>query len=394
MSPVVDSGTAAALREHAARLRERLGLAEAPILSATGLWLLLAAVAESATGPADRAALAKALGVPPAEATATVSALLADPHPAVGAALGGWVRPDLALRAPAPGPVPFGPLPDRAALDDWARAHTRGLIDAFPVEVDARTLLLLASALVTEPRWRARLRSDRDGMLVLDDGLQAILATEAAGLVAVACPPTDDDVDVLSVIAAPGVPAADVWQAVDEVVVRRLGGTLAHGDRPAGPLTDGHAWRVSERVESFAARQAPEDGSELWTSRLPVWRADARHDLTDAPGVAEVGRGVAGLLPPDALRDGIDLQCVQAATARYDADGFRAAAITALSMRAAGMPSYVERRVRRVEVGFDRPHAVVAVARGGAWEGVPLFHAWVTGRQRAARRRPPGTPAG
>jgi hypothetical protein len=23
-------------------------------------------------------------------------------------------------------------------------------------------------------------------------------------------------------------------------------------------------------------------------------------------------------------------------------------------------------------------HAVVAIARGGAWESVPLFHAWVT----------------
>ena len=33
---------------------------------------------------------------------------------------------------------------------------------------------------------------------------------------------------------------------------------------------------------------------------------------------------------------------------------------------------------RTKDVTFDRPHAVVAVARGGAWEGVPLFHCWVT----------------
>ncbi|TQK70397.1 hypothetical protein [Nocardioides sp. SLBN-35] len=378
MTPALDASTAAAQRDHAARLRERLGLAEAPILSATGLWLLLAAVAESVTDPADRRALEDALGVPAVDATATVGALLADPHPAVGAALGGWVRPDLTLRAPVPGPVPVGPLPGQAALDAWAREHTRGLIPTFPAQVDARTLLLLASALVTEPRWRARLQADRDGRLLLDDGLQALVATEAAGVVALACPPTDDGIDVLSVIAAPGVAAADVWRAVDEVVAHRLGGGLAAGDRPSGPMADGHAWRVREVVESFAARQAPQDGAELWTSRLPAWKAYARHDLSAAPGVAEVGRVVAGLLPPEALREGIDLECVQAATATYDADGFRAAAVTALSVRAAGMPSYVERRVRRVELAFDRPHAVVAVARGGAWDGVPLFHAWVT----------------
>ncbi|MDQ6524592.1 hypothetical protein RB608_13320 [Nocardioides sp. LHD-245] len=378
MSPALDPRTAAALRDHAARLRERLDLAEAPILSATGLWLLLAAVAETADGPEERAALEAVLGVPAAQASAAVTALLADPHPAVGAALGGWVRPDLTLRAPVPGPVPVGPLPGQAALDAWAREHTRDLVRSFPVRVDDRTLVLLASALVTAPRWRQRLATGRDGLLVLDHELQAIVATEAAGPVGVACPPSDDGIDVVSLVAAPGVAVADVWRAVDEVVARRLGGTLAHGSRPSVPWADGHAWRVSEGVESFAARQAPADGAELWTSRLPAWHADARHELTGAPGVLEVGRGLGRLLPSDALVDGLDLRCVQAATATYDAEGFRAAAVTALEVRAAGMPAYVERRVRRVVLTFDRPHAVVAVARGDAWEGVPLFHAWVT----------------
>jgi hypothetical protein len=45
---------------------------------------------------------------------------------------------------------------------------------------------------------------------------------------------------------------------------------------------------------------------------------------------------------------------------------------------AMGAPQFVQRTIHRVEVTFDRPHAVVAVARGGAWEGVPLFHCWVT----------------
>ncbi|MFJ9314378.1 hypothetical protein ACIRN4_09325 [Pimelobacter simplex] len=368
---------AVALRDHAARLRAAAGLDEAPIVSAAGLWLLLAAVAETVTDPADRAAVEDVLGVPVATATGTVTALLADPHPAVGAALGGWLRSDLRLSRALPGPVPVEALPGQAALDAWAREHTRGLIERFPVEVDADTLLLLASALVTEPRWRRPLGTDDDGLLLLDGELQAIVATEAAGPVAVAAPPTADGIDVLSVVAAPGVAAADVWQAVDEVVARHLGGALAHGDRPAGALADGHAWRVAERTERFEAWGAPEDGAEVWTGRLPAWQADATHDLTGAPGVTEVGHGLGALLPPEATARGIDLQCVQAATASYDADGFRAAAVTALSVRAAGMPSYVDRRVRRVTVTYDRPHALVALARGGAWEGVPLFHAWV-----------------
>ena len=45
---------------------------------------------------------------------------------------------------------------------------------------------------------------------------------------------------------------------------------------------------------------------------------------------------------------------------------------------ATGLPSAVERTIRRIEVNFDRSHAVVAIARGGAWESMPLFRAWVT----------------
>jgi hypothetical protein len=43
-----------------------------------------------------------------------------------------------------------------------------------------------------------------------------------------------------------------------------------------------------------------------------------------------------------------------------------------------GQPK-VPRTARGVDLTFDRPHAVVALARGGAWAGVPLVHAWVDG---------------
>ena len=67
---------------------------------------------------------------------------------------------------------------------------------------------------------------------------------------------------------------------------------------------------------------------------------------------------------------------MQAATAAYDENGFEGA-VTAIAMLM-GAPEFVQRTIHRVEVTFDRPHAVVAVARGGPWEGVPLFHCWVT----------------
>ena len=86
--------------------------------------------------------------------------------------------------------------------------------------------------------------------------------------------------------------------------------------------------------------------------------------------VASLGEAVPALAGP--------FECTQAATAAYDESGFTAAAVTALAM-VMGAPEFVERTIRRVELTFDRPHAVIAIARGGPWEGVPVFNAWVKG---------------
>lgn len=44
------------------------------------------------------------------------------------------------------------------------------------------------------------------------------------------------------------------------------------------------------------------------------------------------------------------------------------------------MPPQLSRvEVERADLDFRSPHAVVAVVRGVAWEGVSLVRAWVTG---------------
>ena len=124
---------------------------------------------------------------------------------------------------------------------------------------------------------------------------------------------------------------------------------------------------------------APEDGSEVWEARLPAWSATTTHDLTDAPGVALVAEPIKALLPEDS-----DVRCIQSATATYDEEGFSAAAVTAIDFIATGMPDQHLRAVRQVSLTLDRPHAVIAIARGGAWERIPLFQAWVTPEKRSA----------
>lgn len=360
--------TAGLIAAYAACTRQTLGTAQTSAISYLGLWLLLARFAPVAIG-AHRARLAEALGISCEEAAAQAADLLDAPHPTIAAALGAWSRSRVTMELP----FALDELPDQAGLDSWASEHTRGLIDRFPLQVDPLTDLVLATALVLQPRWTEKMTTDENGRLVLDGGLQTIVDTSAAGLVAVAKPFSEDGVDVVSVIAAPDVSPTDVWHGVDEVVAELNEGALWHGVSPGGVPADGHAWTVRETTETFIQWDAPDDYDDLWRSHLPRWDAAAQSALTTAPGVAELVASLREAVP--ALEGPVE--CVQAAQAAYDENGFEAAAVTALAM-AMGAPQFVERTIHRVEVTFDRPHAVVAVARGGAWEGVPLFHCWVT----------------
>lgn len=354
--------------QYADRARTQLGTADAPVISYAGLWLLLALVAPAA----ERSAITEALGLPPEEARETAEKLMAEAHPTVAAALGAWLADWVEPTTPLP--VPVEPLPDQGTLDAWASEHTRGLIQTMPATIRPETMLLLATALVTTPKWAEPLLIE-DGRLVLRKSLQAIVET-SVGPVAVARPSSPDCVDVFSVIAAPEVPAEDVWVAVAEVVERYTAGEVTHMTHPED-LTDGHAWTVTRERREYVAYDAPEPNSVVFTTRLPAWNADASHGLDAAPGVSSVADGIAARLPEQ--DGGIEFSCTQNATAAYDQSGFKAAAVTAMAwMAGSARPEYVERKIRHVQVSFDRPHAVIAIAHGGAWEGVPLFESWVT----------------
>ena len=363
--------TAGVIADFGRTVRGALGTAEEGVISYAGLWLLLAAFGEVADG-AHRDRLAEALGMPVDRAWRAAQVLLDKPHDALAAALGAWARPDVPT-AGLPGRVE--PMPAQAELDAWAARHTRGLIERFPLTVDPDTLIVLATALVAQCRWTSVLDRDDAGLLVLEGGVQTVVDTAAAGPVAVAVPPSRDALDIVSVVAAPDVGAERVWQAADEVAHLHLTGRLDDRAIP-GPLTDGHSWTVRETTREFMEWDAPDDGALLWRSHLPSFRVTAEHGLDAAPGVAALAGALRALLPREL--DAGDSRCVQSAVAEYTEVGFRAAAVTAFGVGSVGMPRWVERTVRDVDLDFARPHAVVALARGGAWDGVPLFSCWVT----------------
>jgi hypothetical protein len=364
--------------------------------SPLGAWLLLALCAPPSEGK-NREILNGVLGCDPADAAGLAAGLLASPDPQVPAAAAVWYRPgrltDPVTRwlAGLPPQVQTGPLTSQADLDDWARRGTLGLIEKFPVALDPSLYLLAATVLAARVSWERPFdlapaselgpsspwAGTLGQVLRTPDGpghQQFVAATQAAGDVAVQAAQARGGLQVISVAAAPAVPAADVLAAAYD-----LGPALATGAPVARrslfdlPLGEGPLWAITERtgpVKSASGRE------ERCTAVLPAWSARSEQDLSDP----SLGFAAAAA----ALAPGDPWQARQAAMARYSRVGFEAAAVTGLAIAMAARPSRPG-LIRAAELRFGHPYAVVAVAAGdGPWHGLPVFSAWVAQPEDAA----------
>ncbi|MFG3557024.1 hypothetical protein ACGGAQ_21825 [Micromonospora sp. NPDC047557] len=395
----------APLSAYAERLHATIGDRH-HVASPLGAWLLLALSAATADTDPEPATgqLADALGTDLARAAEVARALLDAPHPLVASATALWLRPgrftdeSAGWRAALPAATEVGTLPDQAGLDAWAREHTDGLIETFPLKVHPDVVFALASALATRISWAqpfevtdaralgpasAWARDLRRALRSPDHGHQgAIVTTERAGDVivhAARAQATDGaGLVVLSVAAAPHVPPTDVLAAAYD-----LSAGAADGAQPAGrrslfdlPLGEAPLWTLHEERVRTRARDGRE---ERHSAVLPCWSARSEHDLTAEPlGFPAATAALAGALAQPVQ----GFEARQVAMARYGRYGFEAAAVTGMFGTVSLPPEGV---ARTAELRFGHPYAVVAVATDsradgvtGPWHGVPVFSAWVT----------------
>ncbi|AWZ10827.1 serpin family protein [Streptomyces sp. ICC4] len=361
------------------------------VFTAAGVWPLLALLADGAEGPA-RTELEQALGIPADTAADAARELLAalDGVRGLRAATGLWTRRDLPLEERWSAGLPEGahraltgdPGTDREALDAWAADRTDGLIDTMPAAVDRRTDLVLASALALRLTWEEPFaerpvpapHGPWNGLR-----LRGLTVTHAfPDRIRVARGPCGP-VTLLAVPGAPGSSGADVHLLLGEP-----------GAPPADVLTTGIA-EVTGALASSTASELPDGdagpGLSLRTVDSarpePVVRIDtvafeirAEHDLLRHPGLfglrtAAEGPGHFPGISAAPLGVG---SARQSAMARFHAEGFEAAAVTAVTMYRGG-PRRSPYRVRRAEFGVSRPFGFLAVDRGS---GLVLFAGWVT----------------
>ncbi|MFJ6794978.1 serpin family protein [Streptomyces sp. NPDC091268] len=348
------------------------------VFTAAGVWPLLALFADGACGPA-RVELEGALGTSADAAAEAARDVLAAMEGIRGlhAATGLWARQELPLEegwstrlpAGARGTLTGSDAIDHKALDAWAAERTGGLVERMPVDLSPDTRFVLASALALRMRW---IRSFWPGRALIEEGPwaarsvlglsrrtalldRARVAHAATGPVTVLEVVGDGGVDVHLVLGEARTPPGHVLRAGVAAVTRAIPSTGASLLPEGNPGPGLHI----ERVLS----QHPRSLLDVETVAFEV---RAEHDLLERPelfglaSAADLSRGHFPGISAEPLAVG---SARQAAMARFHAEGFEAAAVTAFAAVAGGAPPRLRYRVRRASVAFHRPFGFLAVHR-------------------------------
>ncbi|MFZ3495239.1 serpin family protein [Streptomyces sp. 5.8] len=365
--------------------------AEGTVFTAAGLWPLLALLADGADDPA-RTELEQALGIPAETAAEAARELLAalDGVRGLRAATGVWARRDLPLEAAWSARLPAGTRStltgdedtDRKALDAWAAERTGGLVEQMPVEAGPHVDLVLASALALNLTWEKpfserpvqpshgpwsgrRLR----GLSVTHAFPERIrVARGSSGpvtLLRVPGAPGAHGVDVHLVLGEPGAAPGEVLTTGISEVTGALASSTAR-ELPDGAAGPGLSLRTVDstspdpvaRIGTVAFELRAEHDLLLHSELFGLTSAAARPG--HFPGISSVPLAVGSAR--------------QSAVARFHAEGFEAAAVTAVGMFR-GAARTRSHRVRQAEFEVDRPFGFLAVDRES---GLVLFAGWVT----------------
>jgi len=362
------------------------------VVSALGLWPLLALLATAADEP-GRSELAEAAAIDPDSAARKAVELIdtIDQSADLHAALGVWVHEQLKLSESFDSVVPAaltGTLTgdqdaDKAKLDAWAAEHTDDLIREMPIEVTPDLAVVLASALSLKTTWtkpfKEQIKRLYDGSWAggswhwldrTDRELDSVrrYADPAAGPLTVITVQGDADVDILLGIGTTGAERSDV-----------LAGLVAASAKPA----DGEPGSALVEQGEPGQEIAPGIKIGLTTSSvpelklsLPSFNVKVEHDLLaqrELFGLTAVtgppaGTGHFSAISPEQLVVG---QAKQTVLALFFATGFEAAAVTAIGLMRTSMPT---NQARRLDVELDRPFAFTAVLRENR---LPIVAGWI-----------------
>lgn len=339
--------------------------AENEISSPLGSWLLLATLAASTDFSIRKEAKDKIeslLGIPIEEASVYVEHLLE--LSGVETASAAWFKEEYVTgKTPVPGvqkwlkndtlAVKDDHIPSQEWLNNWVSTLTHGLITEFPIEINSDVFFIVANVIYTKFSWESPFQTVSAHASQMNGwGVENVLADESPDvrffttpeqeLLMVHSKESKDGQKVLSVTSPSQLAPQTLLNYATEIV---------HGITQLSEVTVQYAESHSEGLIESNKFTGPNDAIYV---NLPAWEASSEHDL-NLPEL--LYNDVAETLAVG-MKEDFDIAVKQTAVAKFTAEGFEAAAVTAFAMmRASAMRPMFRSTLRTVN--FSKKYAVV-----------------------------------
>lgn len=267
-------------------------------------------------------------------------------------------------------------MPSQEALDFWVKEKTLNIIDKFPLDVQPATVMVLANVLATKISWREPFEETEHDIefwktdTILEATMshpQKIVEDLRTGEKFAVVSNSGSGLLVHSVIAEN--------ENLTEAQVLEVATMIARSDEnialvPTMDLVDSKLWTV-EDIDMVSR--------DIYISYLPAWEAETS---TDIVGLGFPIKEAAEAFTGQNSNDNVDM--AQTAKAKFNKNGFEAAAVTAVMVTRTAMPA--RGLHKKVTTKFKHSYAVVASAFNARphhageenWNYLPVFTSWVT----------------
>ena len=356
------------------------------IASPLGSWLLVASTAASLDYSSNDEAklnLEKWLHMDIVSAAETVKEIL-NKYPELNYVTKAWSNTDIIDRIPSIGHwveknelIPHESIiPSVEELNAWVKDNTNSLIQEFPTEIDETTALIIANIIYSKFSWANEFNVIGTTPQMAFWGVQNILHARESFAISLL---EDEEGRIFARYSVRGQGAGEsvalMTCLTEELPPRELIASMYHSDKMTRIRPENYdALNLDPTVFRFKETSVNRLDPFAVDVYLPSWEAESNFDL-----IENTETGMGELL--EAFRvgalDDVDMEAKQVAAAKFDYDGFEAAALTAITVVArASLPSLKDQKV--YELNFSRPFAVTSYLRD-----LPVFSGFISRAKEA-----------
>lgn len=346
--------------------------------SPLGSWLLLASIASSldfSNSPELKERTESNLHMSTEEAGNAVKELLAS-YPALNYVSQAWSTADLSSLpavqkwVEANTLIPYeGAIPSQKQVDEWASTNTNDLIKEFPAQMNDATMLVIANIIYSKLAWKTKFKAVPAQEAMTSWGVEKVLNAVATRDI-LFFKNAEKDIFAIYEVKASGeykesvrlvtclskeAKPTDLMEALTSVGTME---TLLPNDESLLAIS-GDMFRVKEVKQGTSPI--------VVEANVPAWDASSEHALLETAGL-----GYQQLA--EAFREGSDgsfaVEAKQVAIAKFDKDGFEAAALTTMIMSRSAMPMFMQQTV--YELNFNKPFVFVSSS-----DNLPMFSGYI-----------------